>query len=127
MESFAFGSCRLTAPPISSAVDENDGEFYFAYPRTVGAQYSGCQLVWADKGKRVFSYRFSRGHLVEYRASAMAASESELVCRYTSDVLNAGAPKSCPAYADVRGGTLTLPRDEEPDVPPGRDARSKSK
>ena len=57
-------NCQLTLPPRQAAIEGNHGFFFFVYPRSVNAAYSGCQTMWDEKGNQVFVLTFEQGRLI---------------------------------------------------------------
>src|SRR3954465_10961509 len=121
-------ACSPSGPPADAAVVSNHGIFAFVSPRSLSPSYTGCQVMWDESGSPQYGLRFANGNLEEF-ATYPAQSDADKkveVCRYASGRLLTGAPAECPAYDSVKAGVRTAPRDSEPQVPSGRDPRSKS-
>jgi hypothetical protein len=116
-------NCQLKMPPRQAAAEGNHGFFFFVYPRSVNADYSGCQTMWDEKGIQWFVLTFEQGNLIKYEASDPSNASEKRTCRYENGKLARNDSKNCPDYGDVKDGFRTLPSSHEPIVPPERDPR----
>ncbi len=93
-------NCSLTEPPLEAGEDMNHGEVLRIYPRakTIGAEYTGCQVLFAPHGKNwqvVSLTEVVKGEPVRVW-SEHQPDESLLACRYKNGKLIAGNPDKCP-------------------------------
>ena len=118
----AADNCQLTVPPLESAVLENHALFFFVFPRTLGADYTGCQIIWDEKGAKMWSTKFDHGRTVEFDSENWNG-ETGFSCLYVDSKLASGDPKRCPEYDRIKEPLVTGPREEDLPVPPERDPR----
>ena len=115
--------CRTKIPPRESAVSENHGFFFFVYPRTLDAAYSGCQTMWDEKGNPLFVLTFEKGSLTKYELNDPSGVSEKQTCVYKLGKGVQHNAKDCPDYDDLKDGFRSLPNRDEPIVPPERDPR----
>lgn len=116
-------SCDLKTPPRQAGVDKNHGSFFFIYPRTVSTSYSGCQIMWDEKGTKWFILTFEKGNLTTFDGDDPLDASQKKLCKYENGSLITHQQNKCPEYNAVKNGILVLPADEEPIVPLDRDLR----
>lgn len=122
VSAFADDTCTLTTPPRTAAVNADHGAYLFVFPRRLGADYTGCQTMWDEKGTPLMLLRFERGALVSYQEFAKQKSKAALTCRYSASTLKTRNRK-CPSYENVEAGFRTMSEANEPNVPAQRDPR----
>ncbi|WP_157201430.1 hypothetical protein [Massilia sp. Root418] len=118
----AFGDCQKF-PSDRAAVIEDHGYFFFIYPRTISANFSGCQTMWDENGKQLFVLTFEQGNLISYESNDPSGKEKNQTCLYKHGKLAQHGPTDCPDYGDVKKGLQSLPQSDEPIVPAERDPR----
>jgi hypothetical protein len=119
----AMDNCDLPKPPPESAVTANHGAFYFVFPRSIPAGYTGCQTEWNEHGSIAWLLKFDKGALVVFEAHPETSSEEGFACRYRDGKAVDPDTTSCPEFDSVKNGVATLPRNLEPVVPSDRDPR----
>lgn len=127
-EGLAAGSCSLEKPPTDAAVSGNHGTYFFVYPRHVAPNYSGCQTMWDELGRKVYVYYFQEGQLMNYSLFDYADSPAAPIiklCKYRGQSLDPESPKDCSSYESVKHGLLNVEPEDEPPVPRDRDPRAK--
>jgi hypothetical protein len=125
MLAMAWGAerCALAAPPKDAAMSVDDGAYYFVYPRSIDAGFSGCQTMWDEAGRKMLVLTFVKGVLTQYQQLPdPRGAGAGLVCRYAGGVVTAGGG-DCPDYASSSTGLPVMPQSDEPAVPAGRDPR----
>jgi hypothetical protein len=116
-------NCQLKIPPSQAAISANHGIYFFVYPRSVNAVYSGCQTMWDEKGNQWFVLMFEQGSLIKYESNDPSGASKKQSCRYEHGKLARNESKDCPDYGDVKDGFRTLSNSDEPIVPSARDPR----
>jgi hypothetical protein len=114
-------NCSLEKPPRAAGATGNDGLYYFTFPKTVSADYSGCQIMWNEKGSKIWVLTFENGQVTKSEIKASAVSSETQVCMYQEKKLSDTSPKACPDYESIRRGfnaegsvDLNVPADRDP-------------
>jgi hypothetical protein len=119
----AADSCSLAAPPKDAAVSVDDGAFFFVYPRSIDAGFTGCQTMWDETGRKTLVLTFAKGALTQYQPLPdPKAGSAGMLCQYAGGNKTAGGD-DCPDYASSSAGLPVMPRAEEPTLPAGHDPR----
>jgi len=116
-------NCQLKVPPRQAAVEANHGFFFFVHPRSLNATYSGCQIMWDEKGTQVFVLTFEQGSVIKFESNDPSDASRKQSCRYEHGQLARNEPKDCLDYGRIKDGIRTLPSSDEPIVPLERDPR----
>ena len=96
--------------------------YYFVAPTSLAVSYTGCQVMWDERGHVQNILRFTNGELKEF-----SSTEGSVLCQYERGALANKSPESCPSPESAVDGMLTFPFDLEPRVPPDRDPRLKGR
>jgi hypothetical protein len=112
---YAAENCALEKPPIDSAVNAVHGKFLFIYPRKIKNNYSGCQLIWNQKGEIIISINFKNGILFSYEEN-LHDKNSRLICIYKNNSFKDLSEK-CPESNEIKYGFKALEKSYEPLVP----------
>ncbi|MDQ0024571.1 hypothetical protein J2X90_002369 [Variovorax paradoxus] len=120
-------NCDLSAPPKTAAVDAVHGYFIFIHPRKIASNYTGCQMIWGERGEVFMTIKYEKG--APYTFTQFNPENGKLVldCRYRDKVLKRGGGE-CPAYQRITGDTAKgFSQEEEalllPSLAPERDPR----
>jgi len=124
--SFAVNTCEINKPPANSAVSENHGEYFFIFPRFISADFSGCQIMWDEAGKKYMTFKFSNGVLDWYQIHQAADITEPVRCSYVLGKQSDRSRSDCSSYDSVKKGLLNVAPEDEPTVPQSRDPRSKA-
>ncbi len=120
-------NCALAHPPVESAATESDGTYLFFFPRQLNRNYSGCQIMWDEKGRVLITLVFRAGELVRYEYTDVEKSGAHGVCMYKNRALINGDSDVCPDYADARKGFRAISDEASFLVPAERDPRIRDK
>src|SRR4051812_44487799 len=55
-------NCGLSVPPITSGKNAVHGAYLFIYPRELPDNYSGCQTMWEQTGRKWMVLHLNDGH-----------------------------------------------------------------
>jgi hypothetical protein len=114
-------NCALAAPPLEAAINTNHALYFFIYPRTLGATYTGCQTMWDEKSRKLWVARFVDGRPVEFVINWPARQRR---CEYKDGAIVSGDAKVCLSFETLlRDGIRSIPKTLEPAVPANRDPR----
>jgi hypothetical protein len=104
-------NCNLKTPPAGSANADAHGTTLALFPRTVAADYTGCQTIWAVADQVVLWYTstlYRQGSpAVFISRRVQGAKWRETVCYFDGDRLvdrvdwNGGADEQCPEPATL--------------------------
>lgn len=109
-------NCSLAAPPEGSGENGNHGIYFFVYPREVAPDYTGCQIMWADDGKKWMILYLERGNPRILQFDVPSDPKGKKVCNYENGNLLNKKEDSCPEYEhDKPFGNLLIES-----LPPGR-------
>ena len=109
---YAAENCALEKPPVDSAVNAVHGKFLFIYPREIKNNYSGCQLIWNQKGEVIISMNFKSGILFSYEEN-LHGKNTRLICIYKNNS-SKNSPEKCPKFNEIRSGFKLLEKSYEP-------------
>lgn len=110
------------ATPWNAGVVTKQGLYYFVAPTSLAVSYTGCQVMWDERGRVQTVLRFANGELKEY-----SSAEGSVLCQYERGALANKSPEACPSPQAAIDAMLTFPFDLEPRVPPDRDPRFKGR
>ena len=118
--------CDLNKPPKDSAATEDHGVYFFIYPRSLPASYTGCQTMWDEHDQKWFALVFDKGELTNLAVANPNKAEPLSNCSYLNrNLIAADSAPGCPPYGMIGHGLGPIKADEEPKVPPDRDPRTK--
>lgn len=121
-------NCKLQQPPMDSGVNTNDGVFFYVYPRGLPSGYTGCQTMWDENGRKWWVIRFQDGLPKQMDVDVPSAPPTRTRCVYEGGRIVQGEAEACLDFKTLTiDGIRSIPKELEPSVPPGRDARKKSK
>ncbi|GAB3254569.1 hypothetical protein [Chitinimonas naiadis] len=103
-------TCKLTVPPMDSGKNSVHGRFLYIYPRVVASNYTGCQTMWDQDGRKLMVLAMRDGHPEKLSVSYGVSPESveEFTCSYSHDELINKDEKRCEEFDKQRefGGLL---------------------
>lgn len=111
-------NCNLKAPPRASAISDVHGYFLFMHPRTITANYTGCQTIWGEAGEVFMTMKYKRGVAYAFTRFNPEDRKPVLECRYKNEALETKSSE-CPSYQRiVEDAAQGWSRDEESDLIP---------
>lgn len=115
-------NCDLVYPPRESGTNANHGVIYYVFPRKLVAEYSGCQTMWDEKGRKVWIVEFKDGEPTD---STMINPDdsTESHCTFRGGKVVGKNQNDCPEYGWLKRGLPTVRAGTEPHIPPDRDPR----
>jgi hypothetical protein len=120
---FASGAnCDLAFPPREAGTNANHGVIYYVFPRKLDVEYSGCQTMWDEKGRKVWIVEFKEGDPIVSMVINAEDATREL-CSYRAGKLVGKNRDDCPDYEWLKQGLPTVRQGTEPDIPRDRDPR----
>ncbi len=125
--SMAGPNCDLRRPPKDSGVNQLEGRFVFIYPRALASDYSGCQTMWGDDGRKWYVLRVRDGRPAELTIDIAETGEKRQQGVYDETQLMKGDADICPGLGALKraGGLPVIPQEREPAVPAEADLRGK--
>lgn len=121
--SLAKENCELSKPPKEAGVNSNHGQFFFVYPRFFDSNYTGCQTMWDEHGKKWWVLHLERGLPKQLSINIPSTPATQTKCIYIKDGLVNGSADDCPDYQALKKGIPTIPKELEPQIPRERDPR----
>jgi len=118
-------NCSLPHPPLEAAATENDGAYLFFHPRKLSSNYTGCQVMWDEKGRPLITLVFRAGKLSRYEYANIDNPVESGVCTYRMGALVKGDSDICPAYEDAKNGFRAVGSEASFKVPAARDPRTR--
>jgi hypothetical protein len=99
------------------------------HPRTITANYTGCQTIWGEAGEVFMTTKYKRGVAYAFTQFNPEDRKPVLECRYKNEALETKSSE-CPSYQRiVEDAAKGWPLDEESDLipflKPERDPRRK--
>jgi hypothetical protein len=93
-------NCSLSVPPLDSGKNTVHGTFIYVFPRTLSTNYSGCQTMWDQSGRKWMVLLLKEGHPSLLSVSYPESPEKtiEYSCRYKDDNLLTTSEKQCEEF-----------------------------
>ena len=114
-------TCDLETPPKAAVADGVHGSYVFVFPWSLNPDYTGCQTIWDEHGRKVLVLEFKDGEPVQFRMAEATPGELTKICNYAAGHVQ-GEEADCPTYAEAKA-PLRPREDFYLSVPPERDPR----
>ncbi len=115
--------CELNLPTKKAGINANHGYFYFIEPRIVPPTYTGCQIMWDEKGKKKYVLNFSKGQLKQFEEYEQSSRAIKVTCVFTGGRATRRNSKNCPSDQDLKNGFFVLSDELILEVPEEKDPR----
>ena len=119
-------TCAADRPPADAAIVWNHDRYSFVSPRSLPSRYTGCQVMWNERGEPEVVLRFVNGAVTEYLAYRSRDERPSALrsCWYIGSKIAENSPAECPTYESINHGIRTVAPELEPAVPAHRDPRT---
>ena len=109
-------------------MNSNHGQYFFVFPKTIEADFSGCQTVWVEEGRKVVVVSVTNG--IPTKIDLNFSDDDRILCTFVDGKFESGHREDCTGFMDLileRRGWPVVPDRFNPTVPPERDLRLKNK